>query len=62
VINVSEISYRVGKAPTKADRKRQKHHRGVGFWIDFTLSGIQEIVWTAAFMLLILTPLLTGRR
>lgn len=59
---MSEISYRVGKAPTKADRKRQKHHRGAGFWIDFTLAGIWEITMTTAFMLLILTPLLTGHR
>lgn len=59
---MSEISYRVGSPPTAADRKHQKRHQSWGFWLDFTLSGIHEIFWTAAFMLFILTPLLTGRR
>lgn len=59
---MSEISYRVGKAPTKADRKRQKHHRGLWFWIDFAIAGVWEITMTLSFLLLILTPLLTGRR
>lgn len=58
---MSEI-YRVGNPPTRADRKRQKRHRGWAFWLDFTLAGVQETVWTTAFLLLILTPLLTGRR
>lgn len=59
---MSEVTYRVGNPPIKADCKHQKRRRGWGFWLDFTLSGIQEIVWTTAFLLLILTPLLTGHR
>lgn len=59
---MSEISYRIGRPPTAADRKHQKRHRGLSFWIDFTLAGVHEIFWTTAFMLFILTPLLTGRR
>jgi hypothetical protein len=55
VIDVSEISYRVGSPPTAADRKHHKHHRGWGFWLDFILSGVWEFTMITSFMLFILT-------
>lgn len=59
---MSDVTYRIGNPPTQADRKHQKHHRGWAFWLDFTLSGIQEFTWMTAFLLLTLAPLLTGHR
>lgn len=59
---MSEITYRCGSPPTAADRKPHKHHRGAWFWIDFAIAGVWEITMTTSFLLLILTPLLTGRR
>ncbi len=59
---MSEISYRYGSPPTKADRRRQKRHSNAGYWIDFALDTVRQIIWTAAITLLIIIPAITGHR